>query len=380
VVHARKKKGLRKMKTIYTTYYEVNRKCFDRKIGDTVTKRKIFSTFEDALKYARRYTKTTKNINYVDAVVFENIYELTFEPTEVEAEIFTPVKKNKMYQLDTKGMNKDLRIEENEDKQYEVEEYVFAVPTKKEAVKIAKEIANKRRKAIKVFKNSEQIEIIEPELNKEVMVMKKVSEKTAEYVTDKELISMLVKEPVDASIYDFMREPEKIKISKKGKKKLMAVRDLVKRALVAIPEKKKAIRTPKDVVDIMMKYLRYEAKENFYVLILDTKNQVINISKISEGSVNTSIVNPANVFKEVLKYETSNSIVLAHNHPSGDPTPSIDDVNITEQIIKAGKLLNIEIIDHIIIGDGIYTSFKKEEIIKNNNIDMHMALQKYERS
>lgn len=251
---------------------------------------------------------------------------------------------------------------------------------KKEAVKIAKEIANKRRKAIKVFKNSEQIEIIEPELNKEVMVMKKVSEKTAEYVTDKELISMLVKEPVDASIYDFMREPEKIKISKKGKKKLMAVRDLVKRALVAIPEKKKAIRTPKDVVDIMMKYLRYEAKENFYVLILDTKNQVINISKISEGSVNTSIVNPANVFKEVLKYETSNSIVLAHNHPSGDPTPSIDDVNITEQIIKAGKLLNIEIIDHIIIGDGIYTSFKKEEIIKNNNIDMHMALQKYERS
>ena len=368
------------MKTIYTTYYEVNRKCFDRKIGDTVTKRKIFSTFEDALKYAIRYTKTTKNINYVDTVVFENIYELTFEPTEVEAEIFTPVKKNKMYQLDTKGMDKDLRIEENEDKQYEVEEYVFAVATKKEAVKIAKEIANKRRKAIKVFKNSEQIEIIEPELNKEVMVMKKVSEKTAEYVTDKELISMLVKEPVNASIYDFMREPEKIKISQKGKKKLMAVRDLVKRALVAIPEKKKAIRTPKDVVDIMMKYLRYEAKENFYVLILDTKNQVINISKISEGSVNTSIVNLANVFKEVLKYETSNSIVLAHNHPSGDPTPSIDDVNITEQIIKAGKLLNIEIIDHIIIGDGIYTSFKKEEIIKNNNIDMHMALQKYERS
>ena len=79
------------MKAIYTIYFEVNRKCFDRKIGDTVTKRRIFSTFEDALKYARRYTKTTKNINYVDTVVFENIYELTFEPTEVEAEIFTPV-------------------------------------------------------------------------------------------------------------------------------------------------------------------------------------------------------------------------------------------------------------------------------------------------
>lgn len=483
------------MKAIYTIYYEVNRKCFDRKIGDTVTKRRIFSTFEEALKYARRYTKTTKNINYVDTVIFENIYELTFEPTEVEAEIFTPVKKNKMYQLDTKGMDKDLRVEENEDedKQYEVEEYVFAVATKKEAVKIAKEIANKRKKAIKIFKNGKQIIEIEPEqkeklqiykvlkgysskilrsfttlqeaidcakkfaemdkipytvilvsdkkeeqietieppeeiayygifgfdckfnsideareyamkqyskndlkIYKAIMIdsglrvkmipvdvvssIKKVSEKITKYVTDEELISMLVKEPVNANIYDFMREPEKIKISKKGKKKLMAVRDLVKRAIIAIPEKKKAIRTPKDVVDIMMKRLRYEAKENFYVLILNSKNKVINISKISQGSINCSVVHPANIFKEVLKYETSNSIVLVHNHPSGDPTPSIEDVKITGKIIEAGKLLDIEVIDHIIIGDGIYTSLKKEAIIKNNNVDMHIALQKCERS
>lgn len=117
------------MKAIYTIYYEVNRKCFDRKIGDTVTKRRIFSTFEDALKYARRYTKTTKNINYVDTVVFENIYELTFEPTEVEAEIFTPVKKNKMYQLDTKGMDKDLRVENKEYRIYIGDDSAFGIQT-----------------------------------------------------------------------------------------------------------------------------------------------------------------------------------------------------------------------------------------------------------
>ena len=376
------------MKTIY---YEVNRKCFDRKIGDTVTKRKIFSSFYEALKYAKRYTRTTKNINYVDTVVFENTYEFDFKPTDFEAGIYTPIEKNKLYKLDTKGVDKDLRVESKEEKkQYEVEEYVFSIKTKKEAIKIAKEIANKRKKAIKIFENGEQIaenepeqiEIIEPPVDV-VSAIKKVSEETAEYVTDEELISMLVKEPVNANIYDFMREPQKIKLSKKGKKKLMAVRALVKRALVATPEKKKFIRTPKDAVDVMMRRLRYETKENFYVLILNTGNRVINVSKISQGSVNSAIVHPANIFKEVLKYETSNSIVLVHNHPSGDPTPSMDDVNLTARIIRAGKLLNIEVIDHIIIGDGIYTSFRKEEIIRgtngDTNIDMSRALQKCER-
>lgn len=206
---------------------------------------------------------------------------------------------------------------------------------------------------------------------------------TADNITDSELISMLVKEPVNASLYDFMREPQKVKISKEGRKRLNAVRDIVKRALVALPEEKKFIGTPKDAVDIMMRRLRYETKENFYVLILNTGNRVINVSKISQGSVNAAIVNPANIFKEVLKYETSNSIVLVHNHPSGDPTPSMNDVNLTARIIRAGKLLNIEVIDHIIIGDGIYTSFRKEEIIRgtngDTNIDMSRALQKCER-
>ena len=156
-----------------TIYYEVNRKCFDRKIGDTVTKRKIFSSFDEALKYAKRYTRTTKNINYVDTVVFENTYEFDFKPTDFEAGIYTPIKKNKLYKLDTKGVDKDLRVESKEEKkQYEVEEYVFSIKTKKEAIKIAKEIANKRKKSIKVYENGEQIAEIEPEQIEDVQVYK----------------------------------------------------------------------------------------------------------------------------------------------------------------------------------------------------------------
>ena len=189
---------------------------------------------------------------------------------------------------------------------------------------------------------------------------------TADNITDSELISMLVKEPVNASLYDFMREPQKVKISKKGRKRLNAVREIVKRALVALPEEKTAIMTPDDISNLMMKRLRYKSKECFYAIILDTKNKVVNISKISEGSLNASIVHPADVFKEVLKYETACSVIFVHNHPSGDPTPSTEDINITFRLVKAGKVLDVEVLDHIIIGDGIYKSFKQAGLFSNN--------------
>ena len=193
-----------------------------------------------------------------------------------------------------------------------------------------------------------------------------VAETPAEYVTDSELISMLVKEPVSASLYDFMREPQKVKISKKGRKRLNAVREIVKRALVALPEEKTMIGTVEDAANLMMKRLRYKNKECFYAIILDTKNKVVNISKITEGYLNGSIVHPTDVFKEILRYETACSVIFCHNHPSGDPTPSTEDINITFRLVKAGKVLDIEVLDHIIIGDGIYKSFKKDGLLNNN--------------
>lgn len=193
-----------------------------------------------------------------------------------------------------------------------------------------------------------------------------VAETQAEYVTDSELISMLVKEPVSASLYDFMREPQKVKISKKGRKRLNAVREIVKRALVALPEEKTMIGTVEDAANLMMKRLRYRNKECFYAIILDTKNKVVNISKITEGYLNGSIVHPTDVFKEILRYETACSVIFCHNHPSGDPTPSTEDINVTFRLVKAGKVLDIEVLDHIIIGDGIYKSFKKDGLLNNN--------------
>lgn len=192
------------------------------------------------------------------------------------------------------------------------------------------------------------------------------AEYTADNITDSELISMLVKEPVNASLYDFMREPQKIKISKKGRKRLNAVREIVKRALVALPEEKTMIGTVEDAANLMMKRLRYKNKECFYAIILDTKNKVVNISKITEGYLNGSIVHPTDVFKEILRYETACSVIFCHNHPSGDPTPSTEDINITFCLVKAGKVLDIEVLDHIIIGDGIYKSFKQAGLFSNN--------------
>ncbi|HZJ76664.1 MAG TPA: JAB domain-containing protein, partial [Oscillospiraceae bacterium] len=95
---------------------------------------------------------------------------------------------------------------------------------------------------------------------------------------------------------------------------------------------------------------------------LNTKNNVIAIENISVGSLNASIVHPREVFNIAIR-RSSSAIILAHNHPSGDPNPSTEDVNITKRLIEAGSIIGINVLDHIIIGDGIYFSMKEEEII-----------------
>jgi DNA repair protein RadC len=96
-------------------------------------------------------------------------------------------------------------------------------------------------------------------------------------------------------------------------------------------------------------------KEVFLALLLDTKNRLIREVKISEGSLNASIVHPREVFAPVLK-ESASAILFVHNHPSGDPTPSREDIEITERLKKVGELMGVRILDHIIIGNGDYVS------------------------
>lgn len=123
-----------------------------------------------------------------------------------------------------------------------------------------------------------------------------------------------------------------------------------------------SVNSPKSVVDIFMNILKDELKEHFYVILLDTKNKIISWDEISKGDLNSSIVHPREVFKYALKL-SANSIICLHNHPSGDPTPSVEDIKITKRLNDVGRLMGIELVDHIIIGYNKYISLREKGII-----------------
>jgi DNA repair protein RadC len=109
--------------------------------------------------------------------------------------------------------------------------------------------------------------------------------------------------------------------------------------------------------------MREQKKERFVTLYLDTKNQILKKEVISIGSLNASIVHPREVFKNALELSSA-SVIMIHNHPSGDPSPSREDIMVTEKLVDGGKLLGIDVLDHIIIGDGRYVSLKDEGFIR----------------
>lgn len=122
------------------------------------------------------------------------------------------------------------------------------------------------------------------------------------------------------------------------------------------------IRSPKDVADYVMAHLRYENKEHFITMLLNTKNCVLATPVVSIGSLNASIVHPREVFTEAIKYSAA-AMILVHNHPSGDPTPSKEDILITKKLVQAGEIMDISVLDHVIIGDSKYISVKEEGLI-----------------
>lgn len=122
------------------------------------------------------------------------------------------------------------------------------------------------------------------------------------------------------------------------------------------------VKNPWDIYKYYMDSLRYCKKEVFKVVLLNTKNEIICDIDVSIGTLNSSLVHPREVFREAIKRST-NKMILIHNHPSGSVEPSNEDKNITSRLIKCGEMIGIEIIDHIIIGDGLYFSFKENMII-----------------
>jgi len=119
----------------------------------------------------------------------------------------------------------------------------------------------------------------------------------------------------------------------------------------------KRISCAEDVFNHFHERLKDEKQEHFYVLMLDTKNNIIGEHLVSKGILDASIIHPREVFKPAIKNSAS-KIILVHNHPSGDPNPSQEDLDITEKIIKAGEEIGIKVLDHMIIGRGQWGSWK----------------------
>ncbi len=119
------------------------------------------------------------------------------------------------------------------------------------------------------------------------------------------------------------------------------------------------IRTPEDGANYVMNDMRFLAQEHFVCLYLNTKNQVLHKKTVFIGSLNASIVHPREVFKEALRRSAA-SVICFHNHPSGDPAPSREDIEVTKRLVESGKILGIELLDHVIIGENKFVSLKEK--------------------
>ena len=143
---------------------------------------------------------------------------------------------------------------------------------------------------------------------------------------------------------------------------IIAALELGRRIASAEPLVRDSITSPEDGVALLMPRLRYESKEHFLVVLLNSKNKVLEIEQISEGSLNSSVVHPREVFAPAVLHHAA-AILTAHNHPSGDPTPSKEDKDLTNTLVQAGKYMGIPVLDHIIIGDAKYFSFKEHSYL-----------------
>jgi len=124
----------------------------------------------------------------------------------------------------------------------------------------------------------------------------------------------------------------------------------------------KKITSPKEVAEIFIPLFRDEVKEKFIVICLNSANKIICHKTISIGSLNSSIVHPREVFKVAIENNSAN-IIIMHNHPSGNPDPSKEDIAVTKKLVEAGKLLEINVFDHIIIANNSYTSLVEKRVI-----------------
>lgn len=156
--------------------------------------------------------------------------------------------------------------------------------------------------------------------------------------------------------FDELSNQKGIKLAKAAQ--IKAAIELGRRLVLESPEERPIVHSPADAAELVQYEMSALEQEELRVLLLDTRNRVQHIETVYRGSVNSSQVRVAEIFKAAIRRNATNLIVI-HNHPSGDPTPSPDDVTITRAILQAGELLDVKLLDHIIIGSGRFVSLKE---------------------
>jgi DNA repair protein RadC len=157
--------------------------------------------------------------------------------------------------------------------------------------------------------------------------------------------------------FDELRQKRGVGLAKASQVK--AAVELGRRLAVASPEERPSIQSPQDAAGLLLYEMGALEQEHLRVLLLDTRNRLVRTTEVYRGSLNSSLIRVGEVFREAVRHHAA-AIIVAHNHPSGDPAPSPEDVTVTKAIVEAGKLLDIEVLDHLVIGRGRYVSLKSQ--------------------
>lgn len=189
---------------------------------------------------------------------------------------------------------------------------------------------------------------------------KLISESLREQPNSYHVLQLFEQFPTTSELLDASEE-QLIHIRGIGKGKARQIRAILElaRTLTTPSQEHYTIRSPKDVFDLLEPDLRYQNKEHFICLFLNTKNRVISKEIISIGSLNAAIVHPREVFRSAMK-RCSASLICSHNHPSGDPTPSSEDIELTTRLVHAGEIVGIEVLDHVIVAGNQFLSLKEK--------------------
>ncbi|NWJ94357.1 MAG: DNA repair protein RadC [Chloroflexi bacterium] len=245
---------------------------------------------------------------------------------------------------------------------------------------IAKSIAKKIGKESKA-ESAQDYSLAIREMPDEDRPREKLQKFGAETMTDSELLAILLRVGVQGEsvlvlsqrilqdyggIAGLNRAPFEQLCTSRGMgeaktAQLKAALEIGRRLLLAGPEERLTVRAPGDLANLLMLEMAGLEQENLKLVMLNTKNQIIRMNTVYKGTVNSSQVRVAELFKDAVRHNAT-SIILAHNHPSGDPTPSSEDIRITEVAIDAGKLLEIELLDHLVIGQQRWVSLREKRL------------------